>query len=85
MAATSLAQENLRIDQRIFLTSSHSEAGIVNMIEMFENDADASDLRKFGDWKEMIGGLKYPTYTTYDFKNQLFYVCDCDEIVQYFI
>ena len=83
MAATSLAQQNLSINERVFLTSTHSEAGIINMIEMFENNQDAADLRKFGDWTQLIGGLNYPTYTTYDFKAKLFYVCDCDRILQY--
>lgn len=55
------------------------------MIEMFENGNDAADLRFFGQWHELISGLKYPTYSTYDFKNNLFYICDCDEILQYSI
>ena len=50
LAATSLAQLNLSINERVFLTSSHSDAGIINVIEMFENNQDAADLRKFGDW-----------------------------------
>ena len=65
------------------MTSSHSEAGIVNVIEMLEQNGDAADLRSFGSWNELISGLNYPTYSTYDFKNNLFYICDCDEIVQY--
>ena len=83
LAATTLAQQNLLINERVFLTSTHSEAGIINMIEMFENKQDPADLRKFGDWTQLIGGLNYPTYTTYDFKNNMFYVCDCDRILQY--
>ena len=83
LAATSLAQQNLTINERVFLTSSHSEHGIINVIEMFENNQDAADLRKFGDWTQLIVGLNYPTYTTYDFKNNLLYVCDCDRILQY--
>ena len=65
------------------MTSSHSEAGLVNVIEMFEHDREADDLRFYGDWNELISGLKYPTYSTYDFKNKLFYICDCDEILQF--
>lgn len=52
---------------------------------MHEHSSDAADLRSFGDWSEFITDLKYPTYTAYDFKNKLFYVCDCDEVVQYAI
>ena len=83
LANSGAAQQNLKIDQRIFLTSSHSEAGLVNVIEMFEHDNDEVDLRFFGQWYELISGLKYPTYSTYDFKNNLFYICDCDEILQF--
>ena len=71
------------IDERIFLASAHSEYSVVNLIEVYEKDQDATDLRTYGEWHELISDLKYPTYTAYDFKNQLFYVCDCDEILQY--
>ena len=44
---------------------------------------DASQLSTFGDWVTLVDGLKFPTYTTYDFKNRMLYVCDCDEILEY--
>jgi len=77
------AQEDLDIEERIFLTSSHPQAGVINYIEMYEHDNNPTHLWKVGDWKPLLTGLKYPTHTTYDFKNKLLYVCDCDSVVQY--
>lgn len=73
----------MSINERIFLASSHAEQGVVNVIELYENEQDATDLRKYGYWQELISDLKYPTYTAYDFTHKLFYVCDCDEILQF--
>ena len=78
------AQENLKKEERIFLTNSYAEAGHIIYIEMYE-DQNASHLQKLGDWSPLITGLKYPTFTTYDIDNQFLYVCDCDEILQYSI
>ena len=40
---------------------------MVNLIEVYEKDQDATDLRTYGEWHILISDLKYPTYTAYDF------------------
>ena len=42
-----------------------------------------ASLKPFRNWRPLITGLKWPTSTAYDFENQLLYVCDCDEILQF--
>ena len=76
-------QENINLEDRIFLTSSHPEAGLINYIELYEDQESGGALKQFRDWRPLITGLKWPTYTAYDYLNQYFYVCDCDELHQY--
>ena len=68
--------------EKFYLTNSHPEAGLVNYIEMVE-DPLTNQLFQVGAWRPLITGLKHPTYTTYDFDNKLFYICNCDDILQY--
>lgn len=84
-AAGVVAQENLKIEDRIFLTSSHPEAGLINYVELY-HDTEESGVGKLvrnGNWRPLITGLGHPTHTVYDFANKVFYVCNCDEILQY--
>ena len=39
------AQEDYLLEERIFLTSSHPEAGLINYLEMHEEDGDAKHLQ----------------------------------------
>lgn len=79
-----MEKSHIKLEDRIFLTNSHPEAGLINYIEVKE-DSEKYDhqLRQSGNWRPLITGLKHPTYTTYDFTNQLLYVCNCDDILQY--
>jgi len=77
------AQDN---EDRVFLTASFPNAGVINYLETWEAHEDGvTHLRKVDIWRPLISELKYPTYTAYDFDNKYLYVCDCDEIVQYAI
>lgn len=83
-AATAQEDRDFKIEERVFLTSSHPEAGIINYLEVYEHHDQPGHLQKLNsDWRPLITGLKYPTHTAYDFKNKWFYVCDCDEVLQY--
>jgi len=69
----------VKLEDRIFLTSSHPEANQITYTEVFEY---AGSLQQGSNgWRPLITGLKYPTYTAYDFHNKWLYVCDCDEIL----
>ena len=77
-------EQNLDMDERIFLTSTHPEAGVVNYLEVYEHHNEVTHLQALtGDWQPLISGLKYPTHTAYDFAKKWLFVCDCDEILQY--
>ena len=80
LSTLTLAQ---KMDDLVWLTASFPEAGQINYIDMHERDGKPMHLEKAGDWKPLVTGLAYPTYTAYDFENQWLYVCDCDQIVQF--
>ena len=72
------------MDERVFLTASHPESGLINYIEVYEADSGPTDLVQMNDnWRPLITGLAWPTHTHYDFTHKLLYVCDCDQILQY--
>ena len=70
---------------RIFLAASHAKHGQINYVQMMEPEGKADDLKTVGGWMPLVTGLKYPTYTAYDFSSKRLYVCDCDQILQYTI